>query len=175
MRGIRSMYLRAVVVLLIITVGAYAFGAGTSKSVVEVVQTQTDNSTYSFGEGRFMIDGKVPGGFTEFKFLYLDGGSMKLSPDRKRMISDSSASLKGELYGRLKFKIKKATMEGDALSFETQVVRGISFQFSGTVFNARQPDDPNAEFGIKGRLSKWVNGKQVAEAQVKFFYLEPED
>jgi hypothetical protein len=92
------------------------------------------------------------------------------------MVADSPKALKGELYkGRLTFKLKRVAMEGDALTFESQTIRGISFQFSGTVFNARPASDRDAEIGIKGRLSKLMNGKKVAEALVTFSYLEPED
>src|SRR5947209_815036 len=147
-----------------------------SPSEAAPVQIQSNDVTFSFGEGRYFIDGKAPRGFNEFEYLYLEGGSFKLSPDKKRMVADSPAALKGELYkGRRKFKLRKATMEGDALTFESQAAAGLSFQFSRTVFNARPPSDADAKIGIKGRLSKWMNGKKVAEALVTFSYLEPED
>lgn len=140
------------------------------------VQTQSDNGPFSFGQGRFFIDGKAPRGFTEFEYLYLEGGSFKLSPDKKRMVADSHATLTGELYkGRRTFKLKRAAMEGDALTFESQAVNGVSFQFSGVVFNEAAEGDNDFVIGIKGRLSKLMNGKKVAEALVTFSYLEPED
>jgi hypothetical protein len=170
------MCIRVVTVSLAFTIGVQTFGADAlQKVVVEAIQAQSDNGTFGFGEGRFEVDGKVPKGFTEFQYLYLEGGSFKLAPDGKRMIADSPANLKGELYGRLRFKMKKATLEGDTLTFETQVVRGISFQFSGTIFNATTEKDQPATIGIKGRLSKLISGKKVTEAQVTFDYLEPED
>ncbi len=148
----------------------------TSPSEAAPVQIQSNDVTFSFGEGRYFIDGKAPRGFTEFEFLYLEGGSFKLSPDKKRMVADSPTALKGELYkGRRKFKLRKATMEGDTLTFDSQAVGGISFQFSGTVFNSADVNDRDAVIGIKGRLSKLMNGKKVAEATVTFSYLEPED
>ena len=31
------------------------------------------NDEFSFGEGRYQIEGKVPKGFTDFTYLYLEG------------------------------------------------------------------------------------------------------
>ena len=92
------------------------------------------------------------------------------------MIAVRRASLKGELQGkgRLTFRLKQAAMETDAITFESVAVRGISSQFSGTVFNAATADHDPASVGIKGLLSRFMNGKKVAEAQVTFSYLEPE-
>jgi hypothetical protein len=104
--------------------------------IVEAARRQSDDGAFSFGEGRFFIDGKVPRGFTEFEYLYLEGGSFKLAPDKKRMIADSPTSLKGELYkGRSTFKLKRAAMEGDALTFETQAINGLTFQHSSAVLS----------------------------------------
>ena len=174
MREIKRKCILAIIVSMVFTIGAQVSGAGpVRRAIVEAAQQQLDDRTFSFGEGRFFIDGKAPKGFTEFEYLYLEGGSFKLGPDKKRMIADSPASLKGELYkGRRKFKLKTAAMENDEITFESQVNGGVSFQFSGAVFNGAAEDDFVV---IKGRLSKMLNGKKVAEAQVTFSYLEPTD
>ena len=99
---------------------------------------------------------------------------LKTSSDRRRIVAESPASLQGEIYGRRKFKLKRATVEGDRTSFETQAVRGISFQFSGTVLNEARDEREPIYVSLKGRLTKLMNGKKVAEAQVTFGYLEPE-
>jgi hypothetical protein len=178
MREIKGTHVLAVIMSLVFAISTQVLGIGlTRRIIVEGVQRQSDSSDFSFGEGRFFIDGKAPKGFPEIEYLYLEGGSFKLAPDKKRMIAGAPASLKGELQGkgRRTFKLKKAAMESDAIAFESQAVRGISFQFSGTVFNAATANDEPASIGIKGRLSKFMNGKKVAEAQVTFSYLEPGD
>jgi hypothetical protein len=93
------------------------------------------------------------------------------------MIAVKPTSLKGELQGkgRLRFRLKQAAMESDAITFESVAIRGISFQFRGTVFNAATAKDEPASVGIKGRLSKFMNGTKVAEALVTFSYAEPGD
>lgn len=177
MREIKRIHVLAVMVSLMFAVSTQVLGVGLIRRViVEGTQRQSDNSDFSFGEGRFFIDGKAPKGFPEIEYLYLEGGSFKLAPDKKRMVADSPANLTGELQGKARrtFKLKKAAMESDAITFESQAIRGISFQFSGTVFNAATDNDEPASVGIKGRLSKFMNGKKVAEAQVTFSYLEPE-
>jgi hypothetical protein len=178
MREIKSIHGLAVMVSLMFAISTQVLGVGLIRRViVKGTQRQSDNSAFSFGEGRFFIDGTAPKGFPEIEYLYLEGGSFKLAPDKKRMVADSPANLTGELQGKARrtFKLKKAAMESDAITFESQAIRGISFQFSGTVFNAATNNDEPASVGIKGRLSKFMNGKKVAEAQVTFSYLEPED
>jgi hypothetical protein len=178
MREIKRTHVLVLIVSLAFAVGTQVPGVvPIRRAIVEGTQSQSDNNNFSFGEGRFFIDGKAPKGFPEIEYLYLEGGSFQIAPDKRRMITDSPASLTGELQGkgRRTFKLKKAAMESDAITFESQAVRGISFQFSGTVFNAATSSDEPASVGIKGRLSKFMNGKKVAEAQVTFSYLEPED
>jgi hypothetical protein len=178
MREIKRAHVLVVIVSLAFAVGTQVPGVvPIRRAIIEGTQSQSDNNNFSFGEGRFFIDGKAPKGFPEIEYLYLEGGSFQIAPDKRRMITDSPASLTGELQGkgRRTFKLKKAAMESDAITFESQAVRGISFQFSGTVFNAATSSDEPASVGIKGRLSKFMNGKKVAEAQVTFSYLEPED
>jgi hypothetical protein len=41
-----------------------------------------------------------PKGFPEIESLYLEGGSFKLAPDKKRMIAVKPTSLEGELQGK---------------------------------------------------------------------------
>lgn len=172
MRETKGRCFLAILTSVVFIIGAQVSGAWRIQGAI-VKAAQSQSNTLSFGEGRFAIDGKVPKGFTEIEYLYLEGGSFKRGPDGKRMIAGSAEHLKGELQGkgRRTLKLKKATMEGDALTFESQVVGGISFQFSGTISSGATEDDFVL---IKGRLSKWLNGKKVAEAQVTFFWVEPD-
>jgi hypothetical protein len=178
MRELKRTHALIVIVSLVFAVSTQVLGARLiSEVIVGGTQGQSDNSDFSFGIGSFTIDGKTPRDFREIEYLYLEGGSFKLAPDKKRMIANKPAILKGELQGkgRLRFKLKKAAMEGDAITFESLPVRGISFQFSGTVFNTATAKDEPASVGIKGRLSKFMNGTKVAEALVTFSYVEPGD
>jgi len=176
MRELKRTHALMVIASLVFAVSTQVPGVVLNGVIVEGTQGSSDGN-YSFGDGRFIIEGKTPKGFPEIESLYLEGGSFNLAPDKKRMIAVKPTSLQGELNGRRKptFKLKKAAMESDAITFESQTVRGISFQFSGTVFNAASAKDEPASVGIKGRLSKFMNGTKVAEALVTFSYVEPAD
>ena len=132
-----------------------------------------DDNVFSFGDGRYEIEGRRPAGFNEFRYLYLEGGKFNVGRDG-RLSAASGAPLKGELYGRRKFRLKSVAFDGERLTFETAAVAGVSFRFEGTGSNPNyQPDLPYT-LTFKGRLLKLVNGKKAAEAQVTFGYLEPE-
>jgi len=178
MRELKRAHALMAIVSLVFAVGTQLLGVGPNTGVIVAgTQGQSDTSNFSFGIGSFTIDGKTPGDFREIEYLYLEGGSFKLAPDKKRLIAVKPTSLEGELQGkrRLTYKLKKAAMESDAITFESQAIRGISFQFSGTVFNASTVKDEPVSVSIKGRLSKFRNGTKVAEALVTFSYLEPVD
>jgi|GEM_PF-3922732 len=178
MKELKRTHALTVIASLVFAVGTQVRAVGLNSGVIVAgTQGQSDNGVFSFGIGSFTIDGKTPRDFREIEYLYLEGGSFKLAPDKKRMIAVKPTSLEGELQGkrRLTFKLKKAAMESDAITFESQAIRGISFQFSGTVFNAATAKDEPVSVSIKGRLSKFMNGTKVAEALVTFSYLEPVD
>jgi len=166
----------AVIVSLMFMIGAQVPGAWAVRgSISEEAQQQSNNRALSFVDGSFIIDGKVPPAFSDFEYLYLEGGPFKLAPDGKRMIADPSIALKGEVQGKRKriYKLKKAMMESDSLTFDSQAIAGISFQFSGRVLKGGPTDDDFVK--IEGRLLKYLNGKKVAEAQVTLVWVEPGD
>jgi len=106
--------IRVVVVSLMFVVAVEVYDARVGSSAV-IENVQQKSLTLGFGDGRFFIDGKVPPAFSDFDYLYLEGGSFKLAPDGKRMITDSPTSLKGEVQGKRRriYKLKKAMMETD--------------------------------------------------------------
>lgn len=132
-----------------------------------------DDNLFRLGDGRFEISGNARRGFTEFRYLYVEGTLLRRGPGG-RVTAETPASVKGELYGRRKFRMKRVGFEGERFTFETAVNRGVSFQFDGTVSGFYAGADQPLIPVFKGRLLKFVNGKKVAEAQVTFGYLEPE-
>lgn len=131
------------------------------------------DDTFSLGDGWYEITGKKPAGFTEFRYLYLEGPILKAAKGRRLL--PQPGKLLGELYGKQKFKLRNAAFEGESLSFETTAVKGVSFKFEGKVSNF-YPDDRNIiSPQFKGTLSKWMNGKKTASAPVTFVWLEPTD
>jgi len=175
MRKIKYTSITAVIVSLMFTFVAQVPAERLVSGAVERARQQPANQTLSFGDGSFSIDGKVLPAFTEFEYLYLEGGPFRLAPDGKRMITDSPINLKGEVQGKRRrvYKLKKATMESDSLTFESLAIGGVSFQFSGKVLKGGPTGDDFVK--IQGRVSKYLNGKKVAEAEVTLVWLEPGD
>ena len=141
-------------------------------SAAAVARAAQDDNVFSLGDGRFEIEGGAPRGFTEFRYLYVEGAQLRRGPGGR--VTASPAGVKGELYGRRKFRLKAARFEGDRFTFETAAVGGVHFQFDGTVSPALPGPDQPLLPAFKGRLLKFVNGKKVGEARVTFGYLEPE-
>jgi hypothetical protein len=174
MKGIDRVPARVFMALSAFVISTHALPAiAPYAAPIEVRPAQSDD-TFSLGNGRFQINGRAPKGFMDFTYLYLEGAMLKSGSERQSLLAQSPTSLRGELYGRRKFKMKKATIAGNQLSFETQPTGRVSFQFSGTVSNAATEDGQPINPQFKGRLSKFMNGKKVVEAQVTFGWLEPE-
>ena len=108
-------------------------------------------------EGTYFIWGKTPKAFQGFKYIdittktYTKSGSLK------------PVKPYGSVQAGRKYKMTRIDIVGESLSFETEVVAGVSYQFNGRSISAPRPNGPE----ISGWLMKMVNGKKVAEAQVE--------
>ena len=120
-------------------------------------------------EGLFELQGKAPKGFEGFKAIVLT--TVNFTPDGAVPIKPSGNVRAGALY-----KMSRIAINGENLSFETVALRGVSYQFSGALNmeNAANPSEPSASL-LKGHLSKSLNGKKIAEADVKLESVEGVD
>ena len=166
--------MKLVSVALAVALLAVASAAGRAPAASSATRAAQDDETFALGEGRFEVEGRMPRGFTEFRYLYVEGAQLRRGGDFRRLTAVPPARVKGELYGRRKFRLKKAAFDGERFSFETLAVAGVSFQFDGTVYNGATAADQFISPAFKGLLLKFLNGKKVAEAQVTFGHLEPE-
>jgi hypothetical protein len=132
-----------------------------------------DQDTFQLGDGRFEIKGRKPAGFTEFRYMYLDGATLKAAKGQ-RLLPQPPGTVKGEFYGKQKFRIHRGVFEGETITVETVAVKGVSFRFQGRVSNGLCDDRHIIEPQFKGILTRLVNGKKTTEAQVTFQWLEPE-
>ena len=166
--------MQRVSVALIIAALAAAVGgwAPTAGAPAGDVVAQGDD-TFALGEGRFEIEGRAPRGLAEFRSLYLEGAQLRRGGGRS-LTAIPPAAVKGEVQARRKFGLKRAAFKGDRFSFETVRVGGVSFQFEGMVYNYRTGADQPISPVFKGRLTKLMKGKKVAEGQVTLGHLEPE-
>jgi hypothetical protein len=109
--------------------------------------------------GFYFLNGKAPAGlkgFTSFDLTtakYINN-SVKPIPIKPY----------GAVYAGRKYKMARIDITGDALSFETVVLAGVTYKFNGRLTRSNDPNAPS----LRGWLSKTVNGKTVAEAEVGF-------
>lgn len=141
---------------------------GDDAFTVEVTLQQGKVSAAEF-EGLFELQGKAPKGLEGFKSIVMTTVSFT---------SQGAVPVKptGNVRAGAQYKMARITINGENLSFETVALRGVSYQFTGTLSmeNAANPSDPSASL-LKGHLSKSLNGKMIAEADVSLESVEGVD
>lgn len=130
----------------------------------------TQPYTFDAGEGAYVFDGRPPKGFEELTALELPGVLLRLGADGASIVSVSSAPQGWvDTRGGRQFKSKSAKISGDEITFETQAVRGVSYQFTGRFYKGQVDKGQLLDATLKGRLTKFVNGQKVAEAQLSLY------
>lgn len=130
---------------------------------------------YEWSEtGDYYFAGKTPKGFENFGSLSIV--TREWNYDRDRFVavepSGSIQARQGTKY--LDYQFSAININGKRVSIVTQSVKGISYQFDGK-FVEEKLEYKNAagmeiidEVVLKGRLTKWRNGKKIADAKVNF-------
>lgn len=113
-------------------------------------------------DGTFWIVGQPPDGFSDFS-------GINLNAKRSRRLNTAGVD---ERDGR-HFSYKTLVVRREKFVFTTVTVRGASYSFTGRflrggVFQEAVLDDEKPV--LEGTLQKFVAGKKVAEAQLKFSY-----
>ena len=116
--------------------------------------------------GEFQSIGKVP---AEFGPNVIFGISKITVPQRGPLVT---RRLSGTLYPSevIESKLVGARVRGRQLTFGTQVVRGVSYSFSGKFtedFATDEHGNPN-DVILEGVLIRFVKGKEVARATISF-------
>ena len=120
-------------------------------------------------DGAYFVQDKPPRGFPGFSNIALT--TVTSTPNGVLEVPPA-----GEVNAHGRFKIAHITINGDHISLETRTVAGVNYQFSGTLQLRNSDDDPNTlPKWLVGQLVKLVNGKKVAEAQVRLEYMEGVD
>jgi hypothetical protein len=169
MKKIYTHLLVAAFVLTVVGSNVFAYYAsaysetGRNSTASEFVQV-FENDVF----GYFMISGKAPKEFADIDHLNLGGSG------------EYGAGANPPYYGliRLKgkkktdFKLLKPTLEGKNLSFKTEAVKGISYDFTGTLtqtdFSTPESQPQGDEKVLSGTLRKMKAGKMIAESKVAF-------
>ena len=116
--------------------------------------------------GYYFPQGKLPAAFAEISHLHLSTIDENANP----------APLNGFIRPKRKaakdYKLVSPKLEGKQLTFTTQAIGGVSYSFDGafTKLGDFPTDRPEGEVILKGRLTKMLNGKKVAETNVSFTY-----
>lgn len=113
-------------------------------------------------DGSFWVLGETPAAVSGF-------GGINLNRKRVRHLPTSGVD---EMNGR-RFPFKTLTVKREQFAFTTVTVRGVSYSFKGKflrggIYQQAQLDDEKPI--LEGTLQKFVSGKKVAEAQLKFIY-----
>ena len=112
-------------------------------------------------DGSFWIHGTPPPEFSDFD-------SINLNAKRLRYLNPP-----GLVMRTTRYRYKTLTVQRDNFTFTTMTVRGIFYTFSGKflkggVYGAANLDDETPV--LEGTLTRFRNGKKVAEANLKFVY-----
>ena len=144
------------------------FAPETYKPPVEN-EPETD---YDYGEtGDYYIAGRYkPKGFKDFDNLSIL--THEYDTKLKKVVRVKPS---GSIQAGKEFKFSWINIENKRISLITESVKGVSYQFDGKVIEEEELKYKDAKgeeitdyVYIKGRLTKWRNGVQIAEAKVKF-------
>lgn len=124
--------------------------------------TQRKQSSARFDpDGSFWIHGTPPPEFSDFDSINLNA---------KRLWYLNAPGL---MMRNTRYRYKTLTVKRDNFTFTTMTVRGIFYTFSGKflkggVYGAGNLDEETPV--LEGTLTRFRNGKKVAEANLKFVY-----
>lgn len=147
--------------------------------VVEVSVEQTistveseEKPVYEFDAGGdYYIIGDLPEGFKDFEGLSITTKNYE-NASAENDYAGVPVPPEGYIYMKKEFKFVRINIADKQISFETEDVRGISYQFVGEFIE--EEEIKNGEYSdyavLKGRLSKMKNGLKIAESEVKFAY-----
>lgn len=112
-------------------------------------------------DGTFWIHGDKPANFSDFD-------SINLNAKRLRYLNAP-----GVMSGTTRYRYKTLVVKRDNFTFTTMTVRGVYFAFSGKflkggVYGAGDLDEETPV--LEGTLTRFSDGKKVAEANLKFTY-----
>jgi hypothetical protein len=119
-------------------------------------------------DGYFSLQGKTLKGFEGFEGIQLT--TLTYTPNGKTVPVKPRASV--SVHSK-NYNAASTTLKGSNLTFETLALRGVSYQFDGA-FHKGNATDPKIMV-LKGHLTKSLNGRKVAEADVELEYEEGVD
>jgi hypothetical protein len=149
--------------------GAPATGAPAAPASSPDADADSRRYVFDAGEGAYVFDGKPPAGFAELTALELPGVLLKLGDDGSIISISTDPHASVDIKGGRQFKSRRVTITGDQITFETEAVRGVSYQFTGRFYKHQVDRGQLLDATLKGRLTKFVKGVKVAEAPLSLY------
>lgn len=113
-------------------------------------------------DGAFWIIGEAPTGFQDFGGINLNGRRLRHIPSQGLQLMNGTT-----------FNFKSLVVKRNDFRFTTRAIRGTHYTFAGRFLRG----GVYAELGLddlqpvlEGVLTKYVRGKKVADAKLKFSY-----
>jgi hypothetical protein len=113
-------------------------------------------------DGAFWIVGNPPADFSDFSSINLNGRRLRRLPTQGLQVNN----------GRT-FHYKTLIVKRDNFSFTTETLRGVYYTFAGKFLRGgvfAELDLNDEQPVLEGALTKYKDGKKVAEARLKFSY-----
>lgn len=119
--------------------------------------------------GEYYIVGDPPKGFENFNSLSFTERDWNAKEERVVKVKPS-----GSINTKIEYEFSRVNVTGTRIAAVTKSVKGISYQFDGKFVSeeiklkSRYGGTYTASVSLKGRLTKWRNGKMIAEAKLNF-------
>ena len=113
-------------------------------------------------DGSFWIHEEAPNEFSEVSAINLNAKKLRRLPSPGLQITDST-----------NYRFKTLSVKRDNFTFTTVALKGVSYSFSGKFLKGGNfaATALNDEVPVmEGTLTRYSNGKKVAEAKLKFIY-----
>ncbi len=136
--------------------------------IITTVENPSETETFeeekpNFEEGGYYyIIGKTPKAFADFTEFHIELWDYDEKKDEIFMVPPS-----GYVDTKQTFKFKRVFLGKQDISFETENVHGISYQFSGKLVDKVYVFEEDRVF-LEGTLKKLKDGKKIAEGKFKF-------
>jgi hypothetical protein len=115
--------------------------------------------------GAYYFVDKPPNAFEDIDWIALFAVDAK----GRKVPINGFIRLKDRHRGRfVNFFLISPTLRGHAITFSTKVIRGISYRFEGQFLKLESLE--NHEIVLKGLLTKFRNGRKVAQFETRYSY-----
>jgi hypothetical protein len=121
-------------------------------------------------DGIYYLIDDDPKGFEDFEFLRID--TVKYDEKLEKLVSIKPT---GKIDAGKEYKFSWLNVADRRISLITKSRRGVSYQFDGkftggieTKYKGPEGEELTDHVFLTGRLTKWRNGKKIAEAKVRF-------